>query len=209
MNLEELKYIWQNQPEEEGLQMGPEEIAALLRAKSRSTLGRINRNIYLEMAGVTLLGAIAYYFLGSKYGYNNVWIIVPTLGYILLSALFYRRKYRVLNGVGGEDLSLKESLEKLVAIMRAYMRFYVYAIAAGIPLLSIGGILTGFLEASQEDGRGWEEIPSGVWGIVAAVSFVYVGLAVLASRWYVDRLYGVHYRELKKYLAELQDVEYV
>ena len=41
--------------------------------------------------------------------------------------------------------------------------------------------------------------------VVGITMVVYSAFAILASRWYVNRLFGVHYRELNLCLQELEE----
>ncbi|MEZ4851966.1 MAG: hypothetical protein R3B93_25860 [Bacteroidia bacterium] len=85
------------------------------------------------------------------------------------------------------------------------MKIYFYSIVILVPLLGSGGILYGFYKGGNQSGRDMENIPTEVWGVVGVTMIVYSALAILASRWYVNRLFGVHYRELNLCLQELEE----
>jgi len=205
MNLEELKDIWQSQVSTAPTH-SPEALSGMIRKRSQTALARINRNIKLEALIMLVVGMVSAW----QWAQGNTFLQEMWIGFTVFSALslvFYARKYQRLNQVDTTRLSLKESLEHTARTMKGYMRLYFYATLFLIPVLSIGGIFYGFAEAAAEEQKTLADTPLAGWLILGAISLIYVGLSYLFARWYVHRLYGVHYQELQDCLQELNEQE--
>ena len=206
MNLEEFKELWQSHlnSEVEFKLLSDDEISQMLQQRSQSALGRINRNIMLEMGLVILIGFVAGVWLYLRETELN-WIeklIVPF--YIISSGFFYWIKYKALNRRSITTENLKDSLTNVTRTMSIFMQIYLYAIVVFVPALASGGILYGLYAGGEGTGKTIAELSAKWWAIIVVVMVVYSIIAVWASRWYVNKIYGVHFRELKLCLAELE-----
>lgn len=205
MNLDELKYLWSTHTdaELESRHLSEMQIYELLQQRSNSALGRINRNIKIEMAVVILLGALAMTLLFTRDSTIS-WIekiVIPL--YVLASGLFYWTKYRALNRSPITTENLNEALRQITQTMGIYMKVYLYAVVFLIPLLGSGGVLYGFYKGRQEHGEGLEGVPMELWLLLVVCMLAYSGLAAWGGKWYINRLYGVHYKELMSCREEL------
>ena len=206
MNLDELKILWQEHSahEVETFWLRQDEIQRMLRQKGKTALGKIQRNIKLEMGAVVILG-----LLGLWPGENGIqpWAVIVVSVYILASGLFYWYKYRALNRADIANGNLREAFEQLTKTMGRYMKIYRWIVIAFIPLIGIGSILAGFMMALQDDGKSLAEVPVFVFGILLLIGLIYAVLASLFTRWYLQRLYGRYYQALKECLRELNEME--
>ncbi|MEO1448865.1 MAG: hypothetical protein AAFV07_05015 [Bacteroidota bacterium] len=208
MELDELKYLWQTalDPEEEEETLSPEEIQGLIKGRSLSALGKVNRNIWIESVLVILLGIVWAWFVFSEPDPSpvDIW----TLAFFVLGSLvFYFFKYRSLNRKTLQSGNLRESLTYTVRSLGQFMNIYYYVFLPFIPLVSGAGILYGFKEGAQANGDSMATIPLKVWGILFVVMAIYMVLGYFAMKWYVHRLYGQHYQELSACLDELMENE--
>ncbi|MEM6805425.1 MAG: hypothetical protein AAF696_28765 [Bacteroidota bacterium] len=208
MNLEELKEIWDLHAD----QLGPDrhfekaEIHLMLQKRSRGALSKINRNIFLELAACALLGIGVVYWLWTRKETVSNWEIWGFSLLFLFTGFFYYFKYKSINREEIQKDNLLENLEYLTQKMGTYMRLYLYSVIFLVPTLAFSGGYYGLyirrlsLESS-------EPILSGkAWFFFGAGMLLYAILAVLVTNWYLRKVYGTHYRELKACLTELQEL---
>lgn len=207
MNLEELKYIWQEHTETESRtrQVPIDDLRAMLHIRSQSALSKINRNILLDMGAFSVMMLIGGFVLLRNSNRTEWWEIALTVMLVTAAGLFYWKKYQSLNRASISTDNLKDSLISVTQTLDFYMKVYFYMIVLVVPVLGSGGILYGFYKGGQDAGRNLSDVPAEVWGIVLVTSLVYSALAVLASRWYVHRMFGIHHEELKACLNELSE----
>ena len=207
MNFDELKHIWKahtDQHESES-RVSISEIQRMIHSRSQSALVKINRNMVLDLIAMTVVGgALIFWMWRNDFSFNMTEILVMSA--ILIGiGLFYWQKYRLLNRPSLTTDNLKDSLAEITRVLGIFMKIYFYSIVILVPLLGSGGILYGFYKGGNQSGRDMENIPTEVWGVVGVTMIVYSALAILASRWYVNQLFGVHYRELNLCLQELEE----
>ncbi|MEZ4826889.1 MAG: hypothetical protein R3C61_11500 [Bacteroidia bacterium] len=207
MNLEELKYIWQEHSDEavETMQVNAAEIRAMLQSRSKSALFKIKRNIALDLGAFFLLciAGLAWIFT------SNIYLSPAEIAAICLfaatSLVFYTFKLRALNRVAITSDNLRTSLSAITGTLDNYMKLYRLLVVYFVPVLGSGGVLYGAYKAGQEDGRTLADIPPAVWALLFVVMILYSVFAVFASRWYVHKMFGIHYQELKACLNELEE----
>lgn len=206
MEFDELKTIWQSHTAtlvEHG-RRSEADIGQILRQRSRAALRNINRSIGIEIGLLLLFAVLAGWQLFEE---DNSLDLLATimLGFIGASMIFYFWKYRRLNRVVIETANLKEALTKTTKTMAGYMKLYYYAGMLLVPGMGAAGVLYGVYVAAEEQGKTLGEISLFAWSLIALVMILYGGLSVLFTRWYIRRLYGVHYDELKACLEELEE----
>ena len=206
MELDELKHIWQNHTAIllKDDYRTEEDIGKMLRQRSRQALSKINRSIAIEVGILLLLALGACWQLmqvdASWHAFASI-----LLGFVGLSLVFYAWKYRQLNRVGMETANLKEALTRTTQTMAGYMRLYSYAGMIVVPLLGACGVLYGVYVSANEEGTSISDFGLSNWIFIGSVVVIYAGLSILFTRWYVRKLYGVHYDELRNCLVELQE----
>ncbi len=201
MDLDELKSLWQEE-RNQSTDHSEEEIRAMLFTRSNSAMSRIHRNIVVEGILTILMGLFGLtVWLGGEERFEFLWIFLAALG--LLGSIFYVRKYRQLKEVRLSAEDLKSTLQQNAAIMGSYMRFYHYYSVLLIPILSMSGVLYGYSVGAAEEGRTFADLSMTEWGILLGIGITYVAISYFAVRWYIDRLYGRHFREMKSCLKEL------
>ncbi|MFK7973173.1 MAG: hypothetical protein AB8F95_22580 [Bacteroidia bacterium] len=204
MNLNELKILWDSQDAAvQQDRVSRDEVLSLLKGRSRTALGRINRNILLEMAVVALFGVLWIYMLISSPTAPSPLEIGSAFAYVILSAIFYRWKFKSLNAAVFEGKNLKTALQHTVRVMERFMKIYSWAVWILAPL----SIPIGFLYGLQHDGLEVGNFPMRAWVIMGVFFVVFSLISVVFIKWYLRKLYGQHYDALKAALAELEEVE--
>lgn len=202
MNLDELKILWDSQ--EQGVsadRVSRDEVLALLEGKGKSALGRINRNILIEMGVVALFGILWILMLLSKATPPSGLEIGSVFLYVVLSALFYSWKFSSLNAAKLEGKNLKSALQHTVKVMRRFMRIYYWAGWVLVPLFVPIGLLYGVVH----DGLELSEVPTAGWIRLGIVAVVFTAISIVFVKWYVQKLYGKHYKVLQGALSELEE----
>ena len=207
MNLDELKHIWKAHTDAAEMisRVSTSEIQRMLHQRSESALAKINRNMVLDLTAMAIVaGAMIWWMSSNDFSFNLTEMLV--MGAIVLAiGVFYWQKYRMLNRVSLTTDNLKDSLTEVTRTLGIFMKIYFYSIVIFVPLLGSGGILYGFYKGGEQSGKDMSNIPPEIWGVVGITMVVYSAFAILASRWYVNRLFGVHYRELNLCLQELEE----
>ncbi|MEO0897598.1 MAG: hypothetical protein AAFY71_14430 [Bacteroidota bacterium] len=204
MQLEELKTWWQ---EHESGQMDSEEIDRkmlhqVIRSRSKSALASIKRNIWLEIFLLVLpLWAMWTYVLWKEASIDVFFWAVGILTLVNIS--FYGIKLFRINHTPLMDPNIKQSLEKLVWTLGTYMKMYMFVGVILVPLGSAIAVYWGFFHAAAGDGKGFSDIEPWILLLLLGVMLLYGISSWLFFRWYVNKLYGQHYRELTNCLKEL------
>lgn len=208
MNLEELKILWNTQEQAiaaERVDRG--EVLTLLEGRGRTALGRINRNILIEMAVVALFGLVWIFMLVSKSEAPSKLEIGGIFLYVIISAVFYTWKFRSLNAARLVGKNLKSALQHTVQMMGRFMKIYFWAGWVLVPILGTATLLFSAFREFQNAGIDPTHVSAGRWAVFAGILVLYNILAVIFVRWYVQKLYGKHHQILKGALAELEEGE--
>ncbi|MEM7367114.1 MAG: hypothetical protein AAF587_00865 [Bacteroidota bacterium] len=206
MEFDELKTIWQSHTATlvEIGHRSAADIGHMLRQRSRTALSKINRSIGIEIGILLAFALLSVWQLVRQESSLDLLAIIM-LCFVGASMIFYSWKYRRLNRISIETSNLKEALSRTTMTMAGYMKLYSYAGMILVPAMGAAGVLYGVHVAAQDNGKTLSELPMSAWGIIVLVMSIYAGLSILFTKWYVRKLYGVHYDELKACLEELQE----
>lgn len=206
MELDQLKSIWQK---DESAQKASEHMLPMLSRRSNNPIARMKRNLLIELIAIVLLYGftIVYYAIAFHGRLNEVsWFMIVVA---LFFFIYYYRKNKLLNEMECVSCHVKSNLEQQVKTLEKYVRFYLIAGTALIPLtlLFFSFILYWKLPRIPRsvlfphDGFPiWET--SFAWIALILISTV---LAFYLNRWYVKKLYGNHVQKLKELLAEMEE----
>ncbi len=206
MELEQLKDMWKEQEAS-----GPKiEVQPLLGKKSNSPIAIMKRHLTAELILVIVLFGlvIAYYLLA----FNGKFAVVSTMYIItgLLCCLYYYKKYRLLNEMECMACQVKSNLSKQVYTLEKYVRFYLLAGTAALPIFMIFFYWFEYTYIPRTRAHIFM-LPSetvsvarslgvfALWAIAATI------VAYFINRWYVHKLYGKHIDKLKQMLLQMDD----
>jgi hypothetical protein len=206
MELDQLKSIWQKEPSPS---KGSEHMLPMLNRRSNNPIARMKRNLLFELIAVVLLYGftIIYYAIAFRGRLSEVsWFMIAIA---LFFVIYYYRKNKLLNEMECVSCQVKSNLERQVITLEKYIRFYLIAGTALIPLtiLFFSIILYVKLPAipisvffPRKNYPLWE---TGIaWIVLILISTV---LAFYLNKWYVRKLYGKHVQKLKALLAEMEE----
>lgn len=206
MELEQLKDMWKEQEPERV----SKDVQPLLHKRSNSPIAKMKRNMIIELIAVILLygSVVAYYFVSLESKFISISILYFVLG--SLFCVYYYKKFRLLNEMECMACQVKSNLSKQVATLEKYVRFYLIAGTAAIPLVLI---FFYWFEFSFIP-RGKEHVfvqPSETVSVAHSLGILalwVVGFTVIfyvINKWYVRKLYGRYVESLKDMLAQMED----
>lgn len=206
MELEQLKGMWKEQDA-----VSPSlEVQPLLGKKSKSPIAIMKRHLNIELLFVIVsYGLIIAFYLIA---YSGKFAVVAAM-YIIIGMLFclyYYKKYKLLKDMECMACQVKSNLGQQVKTLEKYVRFYLLAGTAILPIFIIffywfeytfipPGRPHIFLLPSETVGLGKSLGSLLLWIIGSTVIGYYV------NKWYVKKLYGKHVDQLKLMLLQMED----
>ncbi|HEX5667294.1 MAG TPA: hypothetical protein VFX73_00755 [Chitinophagaceae bacterium] len=206
MELEQLKDMWKEQAPEQA----PRDVQPLLGKKSNTPIAKMKRHLIAELIAVVLLYGIIilYFFLGWKGRFVSVSILYLIIGTFF--CIYYYKKFKLLNEIECMACQVKSNLSKQVATLDKYIRFYVLAGTAIIPIALLffywfeftyipRGKEVFFLQPSETISVARSVGQLALWIVISTFFFYYI------NKWYVKKLYGRHVDTLKEMLSQMED----
>jgi hypothetical protein len=216
MELESLKYIWHSLEAPPAQSMDRQELMALLERRSRGPVARMRRNLIGEgiLMLVTYTPAVLWYLLA----FDGRLSAISWLFALLAAAFFgyYYRKYRLLKKMECVTCQVKSNLARQVKTLKKYIRFYLLAGTAMIPVSFFLSYViirwkmpSVFTYPSSPAGQSLylHLHPIPWWGNPVFWLILMVPLTIgiyYANAWYINRLYGRHIKKLQELLQEME-----
>jgi hypothetical protein len=206
MELEQLKEMWKEQAPDEA----PRDVQPLLGRKSNTPIAKMKRHLIAELIAVILLYGIVilYFYIGWKGRFVSVSILYLIIGTFF--CIYYYKKFRLLNEIECMACQVKSNLSKHVATLEKYIRFYLLAGTAIIPIVLLffywfeftyipRGKEFFFPQPSETVSIARSLGQLALWVTVLTFLFYYV------NKWYVRKLYGRHIDTLIEMLSQMED----
>lgn len=200
-----MKDMWKGQEAE----TPPIAVQPLLGKKSRTPISIMKRHLTIELLVVIVsYGLVIAYFLLAHRGrfavISGIYILTG-----LLFCVYFFKKYRLLNSMECMACQVKSNLSKQVSTLEKYVRFYLLAGTAIIPIFLlflywfeyafIPPDKTIFLMPSEKISMLHSLSIVVFWALISIVPAYYL------NRWYVNKLYGRHINKLKEMLGQMED----
>jgi hypothetical protein len=170
----------------------------------------MKRHLIAELIAVILLYGVVilYFFIGWKGRFISVSILYFIIGTFF--CIYFYKKFKLLNEIECMACQVKSNLSKQVATLDKYIRFYLLAGTAIIPLALLffywfeytyipRGKEVFFLQPSETISVAKSVGQLVIWIIVSTICFYYI------NKWYVRKLYGRHVDTLKEMLSQMED----
>lgn len=202
--LDDLKAIWKTN---EGFQPKKEaEIASMLKGSSRTIIGKLKRNVWIEITFTLVAGlALLLYALTLENGslkWTSISILVLFVGY----SFYYVKKLLLLSRFDSGNADIKSNLEKLIANLKGYLKFYKRSYTVLYPVYFGLGLLFAALERGAEEFLRIISRPDNIMYLLVSASLFFVFSRWLTN-WYLKKLYGDHLEKLKALLTDIEMVE--
>jgi hypothetical protein len=202
MELDDLKNIWQNserfQPKHE------EEIALMLKRRSKSVITKLKWSVWFELSFTILAGILLLYYSftipGGALRWSFISFLVLFLGYII----YYVKKIRILQRFEENSTNIKANLENLINDLNAYVKFYQMSYTIMYPLYMVLIILFVIIDHGFNEFLENLKNPKTILYLVLLDGVFFIS-SLWLTKWYVKKLYGNHIENLKKILFDFQE----
>jgi hypothetical protein len=224
MDLKDLKKTWEKLAS--GKELDESEIREMLGKRTKNHIERIDRNIRI---GFALLSLLILVFILDDFLFSPLLmegisenLSVPTwllfLGVfsnalILFTFIYFVIKYFRVKRSCDISCNLKETLVKIINTLKIYQRmFYLALIFISITMITgfISGMYQGTLADLESQGITFSEISIRQLLVVIVIGLLFllitVGGIFIFLRWGFRRLYGNYITKLKLTLKELEEI---
>lgn len=203
MELDDLKSIWKGKAPFDIKR--EEEIASMLKGSSNLVIDKLKRSVRFELVLTAICGVILLYLSFALKEGAMKWSIISMLLLFIAYLFYFVMKMRLLNRFDPSQQNIRENLEKLVADMETYLRFYKTSYTVLYPVYFLLGIL--FVAIDRGFDAFWHQLGQAETILrFAFVSFAVLVGSLLFSKWYLKKLYGNHLDALKELLRDLKDL---
>jgi hypothetical protein len=204
MEFEQWKDIWKKQEDSP-----TPSLREMLGKPSNSPIAKMKRNLILELIAVLIgFGVVVVYYLTAYKGrFQEVgWLY---LAMMIMFIVYFIFKWRLLTKMECMACEVKSNLMKQVHTLEKYVKFYLIAGTALIPIV----IIFFYVFTRIHFPQGMKTFPSpsattslfkslGVLTVVCLTSTI--GMFYI-NKWYIRKLYGNQIERLKKMLEQLDN----
>lgn len=204
MELDNLKDLWHDLDRATTHRNDDEQILKILQKRSQSPIARMKRNLLLELIAVIILYSFSiWYFLEASRGrYNGIALFLFVIA--ILFVFYFYRKNKLLGQMQCVTCEVRSNLERQLATLEKYVRFYF---VSGTVLGPIAYFGTGLIVLLKYPVEG---VAERFTDSVVYIVFVIIGLLItigsyFLNRWYIRKLYGRHIEKLKALLSQTEE----
>jgi hypothetical protein len=202
MELDDLKSIWKkNEP---GFQLKDEaQIAAMLKGNSKSIVNKLKRSVWFELIFTVAAGiALLIYALTLPTGALK-WTSISILIILVAYSFYYIKKLILLNRFNPANENLRATLERLIANLSSYLRFYKRSYTILYPVYFVLGLLFSGIERGAADFFESLIKPKTIGFLILMAGTFYFCSTWLVN-WLLKKLYRNHLEKLKNLLNDLR-----
>ncbi len=210
MDLDQLKDIWRELDEPISEKGGRQEILDLLKKRSQGPIARMKRNLQAELILVIISysAVITHYFVSFGEEFHPVaWFLLAIAVFFLV---YCYRKHRLLNEMQNVSGQVKLHLERQVSTLEKYVRFYLLAASALVPvcLAFFGWIYYQEVQDPSAQSIFYASETNPMWQAVVAwsvLTLAFTAAVYFATVWLLNKLYGNNIRKLKNIIREMSE----
>lgn len=201
MELEDLKSIWKSS-EPEFKPKDEQEIALMLKGKSKSIIDTLKRNVWFELAFTILItvGLMLYALSLPNGALKSTSISLLLL--CIAGAFYYIKKIILLNRFEGVNENLRDNISMLIKNLTSYLKFYKNSYAILYPVYFALGLVFGAIERGTAKYIEFLSQPKMIAYLVLMAGVFFFTSTRFVS-WYLKKLYGRHLDKLKNLLEEI------
>ena len=198
MELDNLKEAWKGHTVKDAADSN-DQILSMLQKKSQRPIAKMKRNLFRELIAIIIIytATSTYYIFANKGKFWEVGMMLLMIGVLFL--FYYYRKNKLLNEMECVACEVKSNLQRQVSTLEKYVRFYYLV---GIILTPLAYFTTGLLVLYKSPGITMST-NIYIWffgsGIIANI------LLYFLNKWYVNKLYGQHVKQLKELLKQMDE----
>lgn len=200
--LEDLKQIWKSH--KQGYEPKKEsEIVLMLQGKSNSIIGKLKRNVWVELIFTIACSIALGVYTITLEGGAIMWTIISLLILFAAYLIYYVKKLMLLGKFDASGGNMKSNLENLHKKLSLYISFYRKSYAILYPVYFFLGIFFGAVDTGMDGFLIRMRDPKTVVLLIVLTGVFFV-FTFIATNFYLKKLYGNHLAKLKELLDELQ-----
>jgi len=198
MELDNLKEAWKGHTIKNAADSN-EEILSMLQKKSQRPIAKMKRNLFRELVTVIVLytASISYYIIAESGKFWEVALMLFIIGVLFL--FYYYRKNKLLSEMECVACEVKSNLQRQVATLEKYVRFYYLV---GMILTPLAYFSAGFFVLYKSPGI---TMSTNFYMLFFGSGVVMAILLFFVNKWYVNKLYGQHVNKLKELLKQMEE----
>lgn len=205
MELEQLKDMWKEQEPAR-----PRDVQPLLNKKSNSPIAKMKKHLVMELSAVILMYGIViiYFFAAYKGRFSSVSILYLFIGVVF--CIYYFKKFKLLKEMECMACQVKTNLSKQLDTLEKYIRFYLIAGTALIPLVLIFFYWFGYTYLPKGREFFFPQPSETITVLQSICIFMLITtvatvLSYYLNKWYIRKLYGKYIDKLKEMLLQMED----
>jgi hypothetical protein len=210
MELENLKYIWQELESRPTPEPDPELILALLQKRSQGPVARMRRNLRAELLVIVIsyIPTIIFYLVEFQGRLSALSGLLFLLG--LFFCGYYYRKLLLLSEMNCPSCMVRSNLARQVATLKKYTRFYLLASTVVVPVVAVITYIVFHLRLHYPDNPGiYHRLSPAPWWKNSIFWLIFLAPLTIAiyyfNVWYINKLYGRHIKKLQELLREMDE----
>jgi len=209
MELDELKYQLNQKLATDHASRTDADIAALLKKKTSSVIGKLKRSLIIEMVLCILFCiAMLYVCFASDYWSIRIYFGVFTVLMFLFTFVLYYL-YKKTKKLTSSYQPIKTNLQSVASLLEEFVKRYFQFTMAMLPVCFVFSLILSSMEpiSVPEVDKFVLHYFSARWQVLTFLGVYMITLAVVLyyfTKWYLKKLYGNYLTELKKCIEELQ-----
>lgn len=208
MELDELKYQLNQRLATDHASRSNADISALLKKKTHSVISKIKRSLIIEMVlCILFFAAMLYVCFITDYWSIRVYFGVFTVLTVLMTLVLYYL-YRRTDTLSDSDRPIKTNLQTLVGLLEEFVKRYFQFTMALLPVCFMFSMILSYADPVEipEIEKFSVKVFTARWQVMVFLGVYMIALAISVyyfTKWYLKKLYGNYLKELKQYIAEL------
>jgi len=202
MELDDLKQIWHQQggfsPKQE------QEIAEMLKGKSKSTITKLKRNLWFELVFTGGAWLVMLYFVltlpNGALKWSFISFLILFIGYII----YYVLQLRLFRDLKTTQ-DIRTNLENLVDDLDQYLRYYRLSYSLLYPIFLVLVLAFVILDRGMDNFLDHLKDMKTILYLVFLLG-VFLASSLWFANWYLKKMYGNHVDKLRELLSDIDSV---
>lgn len=208
MELDELKYQLNQKLATDHASRSDADIAALLKRKTNSIIGKLKRSLIIEMIlCVLFIAAMLYIVFSTSYWSIRLYFGVFSIlmfAFAFILYYLYKRTHHLTNS----SQPIKANLQSVVSLLEEFVKRYFQFSMALLPICFVFSLILSSMQpvSIPEVDKFAQHFFTARWQVLTFFGVYMIVLALVLyffTKWYLKKLYGNYLTELKKCASEL------
>jgi hypothetical protein len=204
MELDNLKHIFLEHSSKPAVQQSATDLGRLLKRRSSSQVASLKKNLYAELIIAIVFCLLPVFILTA---YRGQYLSALALIFFVVAVVFIWNITSLLKAIQRYQTAanaIKQHLQLLIDILKRFRRLYIISSMLVLPLFSgIAGLLI-HLDNLQKDPLLYQRSSPYTTVMYILISILWAIAMYFFTRWYIEKLYGKHIKQLSAYIEELE-----